>query len=226
MAFRAQITIGALLIGALGFASAQPFSFEVRHGTLRITDASISFEDKKHSSEWKYVDIQQLSLSPDRLRLLTYEDQRWKPGLDREYVFDHLPPHMADQLYTFFRSKMGQRFIEERADVAFTPLWKTDVKLRHGRGGTQGTLLVGEDRVAYLTQSPGESRTWLYTDIDNVSSSGSFELTLMTLERSGWTRSTPREFRFQLKEPLPDARYNDLWRRLNSSKGLATFSEK
>ena len=225
MALRTQIRISAFLIGAVALG-AQPFTFSVRHGVLRITDSYISFEDKKHSHEWKYSDIQQLSLSPERMRLLTYEDQRWKLGRDREYVFDHLPPQMAEQLYPFLRSMLDQRFIAELSEPLSKPLWQVDVKFERGRGGSEGTLLVGDEKIVYQTEARGQSRTWRYKDIDNISSSSAFEITLMTLERSGWSRGAPSEFRFQLKEPLPENRYNDLWRRLNASKGLAIFADK
>lgn len=219
MALRTQIRIGAFLIVAVALG-AQPFTYNVGHGVLRITDSYISFEDKKHSHEWKYSDIQQLSLSPERMRLLTYEDQRWKLGRDRAYVFDHLPPQMAEQLYPFLPSMLDQRFIAELSSSAVQPLWQSDVKLQRGRGGSQGTLVVGESVIVYQTKSSGQSRTWRYQDIDNLSSSGPFELTLMTFERSGWNRGTPSEFRFQLKVFLPESRYNELWRRLNAAKGL------
>jgi hypothetical protein len=225
MALRTQIRIGAFLIAG-AIVSAQTFTYNVRHGVLRITDTSISLEDKKHSHEWKYSDIQQLSISPDRMRLLTYEDQRWKFGRDREYVFEHLPPQMAEKLYPFLLSKLGQRLIAELNEPLSKPLWQANVKLRRGRAGSQGTLLVGDEQIVYQTEVRGQSRTWRYKDIDNLSSASPFELNLMVLERSGWSRGTPTEFRFQLKDPLPENRYNDLWRRLNASKGLAIFAEK
>src|SRR5260370_42192843 len=98
MALRIEKTIGPLLM-LCWTAFAQPFTYEVRHqhlrggamGTLRITQDSIAFEEKSkngtHSREWKYADVQQLSLSPAEFRILTYEDRKWQLGRDREYVF-------------------------------------------------------------------------------------------------------------------------------------------
>ena len=232
MALRIEIGIGALLMGVCALCGAQPFSYEVRHrhwrnggkGVLRITGDSISFEesgkDQKHSRAWKYGEIQQLAVGPAEIHLLTYEDQRWKLGRDREYVFDHLPAQIADELYPFFRSKLDQRFVAETADAGFQPLWQVAVKLQQRWGGSQGELLVGEDRIVYRTAKADESRTWRYKDIDNISSSSPFELTIMSAEHSGWARSGAREFRFQLKQDLAESRYDDLWRRINSSHGL------
>jgi len=225
MAFRTQIRIGALLIGALDFAAAQGFLFNVRHGTVRVTETTISFEDAKRTLEWQFGDVQQLSLSQSQLRLLTYEDQRWKLGRDREFVFDRLPPGIADQLYGFLRPKLDQRFIVELADGALQPLWQVEVKLQRGRGGSRGTLLIGQDRIVYRSQAAGDSRTWRYEDIEIVSSPNPFELTFLTPERSGWDHGSPTEFRFQLKTALPESRYNELWKRLNRTRGLAFLSE-
>ena len=111
------------------------------------------------------------------------------------------------------------------ADSEIHPLWRLDVKLQRRWGGSQGTLLVSADRIVYQTSKAGESRTWRYKDIDNISSSGPFELTIMSAEHSGWSRAGTREFRFQLKAELPEARYDDLWRRINSSHGLQILAK-
>src|SRR5438270_12048214 len=96
-------TVLCMLIGALATATAQDYTFAVRHrrwhggtsGTLHISAASIAFEEKvnganAHPLEWRYEEIQQLTLARNELRILTYEDSNWKLGRDREYIFDHL----------------------------------------------------------------------------------------------------------------------------------------
>src|SRR5438067_9620761 len=94
-----------LLYGAIApLASAQSYTFVVRHqhwrngvmGTLRISPAGISFEEhgskgQTDSRSWRYEEVQQLTISPSELRILTYEDSKWKLGRDREYTFDRVP---------------------------------------------------------------------------------------------------------------------------------------
>lgn len=235
MAFRIETAIGALLIFGAAPSLAQPFTYQVRHrhgrggaiGTLRVTLDSISFEEPgkkhEHSHEWKYNDIQQLSLSADELRILTYEDQKWQFGRDREYVFDQLPEDLPATLYPMFSVRLDQRFIPELADPAIQPKWQVAVKLRHGLGGSNGTLLVGDDRIVYKSETAGESRTWRFTDIESISMSGPFELSITSLERSGWRHSGPTEFRFQLKEPVAENRYNELWRKIEEVKSRTAF---
>ena len=235
MALRIKTAVGAGLILTAAACFAQPFSFEVQHqhlhkgamGTLRITLDSISFDEPgkthQHSREWKYDDIQQLFLSPTTLRILTYQDQKWQLGRDNEYTFDHLPKELSETLYPMFSAKLDQRFIAALADPNIRPQWQMPVKLRHGRGGSQGALLVGDDRIVYKSDDADESRTWRLTDIDSISLSGPFDFSITTLERSGWRHSGPTEFRFQLKEPLAENRYNELWRKLEDVKSRTAF---
>jgi hypothetical protein len=145
---------------------------------------------------------------------LTYEDQKWQLGRDRDFVFDRLPEGMTEQVYPLLTRSLDQRFIAELADPDVHALWQAGAKLRHGLGGSQGSLLIGDDRIVYRAKAPGESRTWRLQDIDNIATAGPFDLAVTTLERSDWRHAGPAEFRFELKQPLSEDRYNELWRRI------------
>jgi hypothetical protein len=225
MAFRTQIKTGALLIlwmSLPGVMRAQPGTYEVRHrhlrnggpGVLHIDDQSISFEERgkpKHAVSWKLGDIQQLVLGTETLRIVSYDDNHWQFGRDRVYVFDRLPANVATDWYPVFRAKLDQRFVAALADDQLKPDWQIPAKLIEGRSGSQGVVLVGTEEVVYQCSKPGESRSWRISDLVNVSSSDAFDLTIATHER---------DFRFQLKQVLPEARYNELWRRVNLTNGL------
>ena len=89
-------------------------------------------------------------------------------------------------------------------------LWEIPVK-RVGRiEGSEGSLIVGRDRIVYKSEKPCQSVTWRYKGIDNISSYGEFQLSLVTLNDS---------YCFQLKRALAEDRYDDLWRRVNQTKG-------
>jgi hypothetical protein len=237
MALRIEKRTGALLIG-LCFAlpaMAEPHTYEVRHkhlrkgapGKLQVTESGISFEEtgknRGHSREWKYSDIEQLVLSDERLRVLTYEDIRWQFGRDRAFEFDQLPEAFTAALYPMFRERLDQRFVAALVDTDFQPLWQIGVKVVHGLAGSQGVLLIGSDRIAFETHDKGVSRTWRIGDIEMVSSSGPFDLAITTFERSSWYRGSPTELRFQLKEVLPESRYQQLWRMVNHTTGPRSF---
>jgi hypothetical protein len=221
MALRTQ---AAAFVIFAALANAQDLTYEVRHvhprkgapGTLAFDTDGVKFTEpgKKagHSRQWRYEEIQWLDLSPSRLRIVTYEDVRWQLGRDRVYVFDELPEGMTARLYPLLGIRLDQRFIAEVADEGFELLWEQPAKMIEGRGGPNGTIRVGSDRIVF--QSPKTSRTWRYRDIRSITTEQPFELTLTSLDR---------ETRFQLKQFLPEERYNDLWRRVSEANGLKPF---
>src|ERR1700674_1740772 len=113
MAFRTEAKTCASLMLCAAFAYAGS-PYDVRHehqrhggpGILRIDDTAISFEERgkqgKHSRTWEYDDIQELTLGPETLRIVTYEDNRWQLGRDRVYVFDRLPAALTAEWYPVF----------------------------------------------------------------------------------------------------------------------------
>ncbi len=222
MAFRIEEAALSLIVAVLPAFAAE---FPARHehlrkscaGALTIDDRGVSFREtdskraKQHSWTWTYGDIQQLELSPKRLRILTYQDSRWRPGADRELTFtgDFAPA------YPLFKDRLDQRFVAALPDADVKPLWEVPVKHLGFVRGAQGTLVVAEDRIVFKTEGQSGARTWRYKDIDNISTSGPFNLTLTTYERARFDYSNRREFNFQLKEPLDERRYNELWRKLH-----------
>ena len=223
MAFRIETAIGAFL--SLGLIAAQAQT-RVRHehlrhggfGELQVTDEGLSFTEagkhKEHSRVWKYEQIQQLELSDTSLRVLTYEDQTWVLGRDREYVFDELPKGFARSVYPQWREKLDQRFIAALADEEVATLAEFPAKLNGLTKGVLGTLRFGEDRIVFRAAKAGESRTWRFGDIDNIASAGPFDFSVVTLEHHGTWNTGTREFRFQLQSPMEEARFNELWRKV------------
>jgi hypothetical protein len=216
MAFRTQAKTGARVIAMLALALpmwAQTSTYEVRQGTLRIDAGFIEFKERgkhpKRSRRWSYDDIQELVLASNTLRIVSYENPRW--GVGGVWEFDRLPAAVAKDCYPMFSKKLDRRFVAALADETVKAEWQIPVKLVHGRGGSQGVLTVGADSVVYKTAQPGESRTWHTAYLENVASSDPFDLTITTHER---------DCRFQLKQALPGARFDELWRRVNQANGL------
>lgn len=228
MAFRikTKTCTGLILFLALtGAAAGQSYNVEHKHlrhgapGVLQIDRNSISFQESgkgaKHSHSWKYDDIQELTLGPDTMRIQSYEDNRLELGRDRVYLFDKLPASLTSDWYPVFRTQLDRRFVAALADDQVKPLWQKPAKLIHGRSGSQGIVLVGTGAIVYKSAQAGESRSWRIHDIDNVSSAGPFDLAITTNER---------EFRFQLKQELVDADFQELWIRINENHGLQMLS--
>ena len=248
---RTQITAGliALLIAPAAF-SQQQFRYQVwrgesrvahlpphfkkvgNMGVLTVTNSGIAFEETgkerkkpKHPKTWSwaYQDIQQLKITPKLLTVVTYKDNKWKFGADRQYDFD-LVPDKTDktfaEAYDLLKGHLDQRFVVALADKEIQALWEIPAKLQGRITGSEGVLRVGSDQIVYNTDNKDNSRTWRYEDIENISSSGPFQLTLTTYERATTHYGSLKGFNFQLKERLDEKRYNALWRKLNQEKGL------
>ena len=228
------------MILAASWAQEAP-RYEARHdhwrksctGTLEVGSDGMAYTEtsgkkKKHVWKWSYQEIQQLELGSKRLRVVTYEDNGWKLGADRELQFD-LREGDFSAVYRLLKDKLDQRLVTVIADEPAAVLWEVPVKLLGRMKGTEGVLKVGRERIVFETSKTGHSRTWRYEDIENVSSNGPFQLSLTTHERAKSHYGNLRGFNFQLKSRLPEEKYTELWRRLNQSKGLpvlTSLSEK
>jgi hypothetical protein len=238
MAFRTEKRIGIVAVLALSIAPAlfaqKELRFEVRHdhwrkfglGALVVSERGVSFQELtkkkqvKHAFALDYQDIQELKLSAGKLTLVTYKDRKWRLGLDQEYEFTLAPGQNFNEAYALLKDRLDQRFVAAVADDGSQPLWEIPVKLLGRMIGSEGALQVGADRIVYKTTKKGLSRTWRYGDIENISTSGPFQLTLTTYERAKTHYGNLKGFNFQLKQALDEKRFNLLWRRLNQTKGL------
>jgi hypothetical protein len=225
MAFASQKAGGVIAFALVAAGALRgEIHFDARHdhvrkgcnGVMTVDDSGIYFRGaKNHAWAWKYQDIQELKLGADRIHLLTYWDNPLRLGSDREYDFTGKIPV---ELYALWKDKLDQRFVAEIADADFKPLWRIPVKRVRRISGSEGMLEVGEDRIVYDSDRKAESRTWRFADIENISSPGPFEMTITTFERARFHYGDRKDFNFQLKEVLPEGRYNDLWRRLNNRR--------
>jgi hypothetical protein len=203
------------LILAAALASATQFTVRHKHlnggcaGAMTVDETGVRFTGaKKHAWSWKYEDIQQLRLSPESIYILTYKDSKLRLGEDRAYTFTGKIP--AEELYALLADRMDQRFVAAVGQALGLPTWSVPAKHLKPIAGSEGTLSFTADAIVYSTPAQAESRTWRYSDIDNIASSGPFQLTITTLEKG---------FNFQLKQPITEARYNELWLQIEKKNG-------
>jgi hypothetical protein len=209
-------TAGCLIVAAAAVASAAQFPVRHEHwqhdhcdGVLTVDEKGVSFKgEKKHAWSWQYRDILQLTLSPDRISVATYKD--------RTYRFTGKVP--AAELYALLKDRLDQRFVAALDGETGVPAWTFAVK-HCGRASSEGILTIGSDAVIYSTPAKDSSRTWRYSDIDNISSSGPFQLTITTFERDRNSLGDRREFDFELKEKITEAAYNAIWLRIQQKTG-------
>lgn len=221
MAF-GKTAVCLLMGGAMAAWGAQlPVRHEHLHGgcngILTVDGDGIRFAGpKKHAWYWKYEDIQELKLEPRKVRIVTYKDDKLRLGADREYEFTGDLP--AADLYQLWKTRMDQRFVAALPEAAPEGV-HFPVKRLKRISGSEGVLTFGKDTIVYTTPAKGESRTWRYMDIDSISSSGPFELTITTFERARWDYGGRKGFDFALKQPIAEAAYNQLWLRIEQQNG-------
>lgn len=234
-----------LLVALLSMvpAGATELTYQVRHhrvlknhdGVLTIGETGIAYQrtlskgnwsagekkaSKLESVQFDYQDIQELWVSPDMLRLVTYADRKWLPGVDKEFEFLLPKGQSFDSAYAMLKDKLDRRFVAAVADSQPDAIWELPVKLLGTLQGSEGVLQVARDRVVYKTGRSRQSRTWRLQDIENVSTSGRYQLTLTTYERAKTQYGSMKGFNFQLKRPLDEKRFDALWKRVNQDKGL------
>ncbi len=243
MEFRGKETARAALALSLllspGALFGQEFRYQVRHqqlpkgatGTLTINSQGVSFQEAakkgssaKHTWSWTFEDIQQIEIAPRLLRVLTYKDSRWKLGADSGFQFALTSDGSFRDAYEFLKTRLDQRLVAALPDNEVKAIWEVPVKHLLRFGGDQGVLAFGEDRIVYASDKKNESRTWRYADIDSISSSGPFQLTITSYERALVHYGNLKGFNFQLKRPLREDQYDRLWQRVNESKGLKFIS--
>jgi hypothetical protein len=202
-------------------------------GTLTLTDSGVSFQEQykagktpkhPHAWHWDYQDIEQLKVEPKALTVVTYKSNKWKLGAHQAYHFDLASEQTFNKAAAFLKQRLDQRFVAVVSDDASSFLWEIPAKHRMRLGGDEGVLQVGTSEIVYKSAKQGESRTWRYEDIDNIARNGPFDLMITTFERARLDYGSRKQFNFELKRPLDEARYNDLWLRLNQSKGLKVLS--
>jgi len=219
-------------------ARAAEMQFPVRHsrflwddsGILEVSDTGIAYREsagKKGSRDkglntwaWTFEDIQQLYLSPERISVLSYQDRKWRLGVDHEFQFRFAAGTDVRPLYEFLKARMNARLAAALPEKVETPLWESPAKLLGTLVGSQGVLRFGAEQVVFETERKEESRTWRYRDIENISTSGRYQFTLTAHERAKAQYGSLKAFNFQLKRPLETEQFDSLWRRLNQQYEL------
>ena len=207
MAFRKIAS--CLILAAAAHAAQFPATYKKHAGVLTVDETGVSYAGEKAQHwSWKFQDIQRFTLSPDRIAVLTYQDNRYRLGGDRGYEFTGKIP--ALELYDLLKGRLDQRFVAALADATFPVQWSVPAKHLLPITGSEGVLSFGADAISWSTTAKDDSRTWRYQDIANIGSSGPFDFTITTLEKT---------FHFQLKQTLAERRYNELWMEIEKKNG-------
>ncbi|MBZ5553614.1 MAG: hypothetical protein LAO21_12900 [Acidobacteriia bacterium] len=187
-------------------------------GELTIDDHGIRYQTlhARDQRQWTFTDIQEVQfISEHKLNIITYEDSRQRLGGDKIFKFelpgDTIPAGVVQLVESKFERPVTNRFPVEN----LTGRFEVAVKHLHRVSGCQGRLIFTESGISFRSDTPGESRTWRYSDLQSIASSGRFDLRLGSFEHGPLQYGDTKEFRFRLKSPLEEAAYRFAWGKIN-----------
>jgi hypothetical protein len=207
-------------------AKAQSFEFSVEHqhslrscrGTLTITAEKIEYQTahKEDSRLWRYLEIRQIKIvSPTKLEITSYEDQRRMLGRDRIFKFKLLDGQITPEISTLFIEKTSYPVATSvMPETAELPAFELAAKHLHTFGGCEGVLKIYADRMLYKSADKTEnSRYWRWTDIQSISRPGPYYFSLSSFESQ--FIGPAKSFNFELKEKMNEVIYDYLWGKIN-----------
>jgi hypothetical protein len=209
---------------------AEETRLEVKHdhlftsckGQLIFNDNGVRYEtkDSKHARDWKYEDIQQLGIEPNKVVVLTYRDRLLYLGKDEKFTFEVTEGQVKDSLRAFVEEKLTRPLVSAVLPSEVVVRYRIPVKHRRALRGTEGVLELSDRYLIYRTtndQSKGKSdaRIWRYDELVSVGSTGPFQLRVTAMERTGGEYGGGKNFVFDLKEKLPEQAYDYLWDKIN-----------
>ena len=215
-----------LVLSAPIATQAQSFEFSVEHqhtlrscrGTLTITAEKIEYQTahKEDSRAWRYLEIRQIKVvSPAKLEITSYEDQKRMLGRDRIFIFKLLDGQISPEISALFMEKTNYPVATSvMPETSASPKFEIALKHLHTFGGCEGILKIYADRVLYQSAEKAEnSRYWRWSDIQSISRSGPYQFSISSFESQlvGPTKS----FNFALKKRMDEALYDYLWDKIN-----------
>lgn len=236
----------AALLGAFALAlpvagqetAADPFSsvsaqherslWKNKAGRLSVVPEGLRFEVSSRKSkeapgaiQLAWTDIQQLILEEDTVSVVTYQDQRWQLGRDRHYRFHLSESGLAgNELESLLRERLGNRLVLATRGTQDLVLWQRSAKLSGVFSGTEGVLIFSQNELQFVTEKTGKGRRWPLSQIGTVSRVNATELLVTAPERAVSDEGRQRSFYFQLKQPLTQKQFQELWRETEEAQGL------
>ena len=145
-------------------------------GTLRADSRGIEFvPDKGAGKRWAVGEIRSLDLQMHRLVLVGYDNRGWHLAGTQQFeweVTNAITPANAAS----FAQAMG-RPVRNRLPEAEAPAITVVGVRRSGHfGGSNGVLRFRQQGIDFVTEQPGESRTWRWVDLQTLSNPDPYQL--------------------------------------------------
>ncbi|MBI3047811.1 MAG: hypothetical protein HYY76_05825 [Acidobacteria bacterium] len=223
--FTTAIAATLISVASVSAAAGPPFELSVERdrlfggsaGTLAFTADGIEYRtsDTGDARRWAYDEVKQVQiLSPTRIAVLTYEDRgRWRFGADRTFEFTIVGEAVSAELVTFLLERIERPVVTAvMPQYSGEPLFRVRAKHQRQGRGSDGTLVLYDRQLLYVSEEEDASRYWRFADIFSVLKLDRYRLQVTVYEGgSGNTRA----FVFELKSDLPEGFYDALWARVN-----------
>jgi len=218
------LTIFCLVFFLVPWA-AEARNFQVEHlhllgsckGQLEFTEDGVKYttDKKNHSRFWKYQDIQQLAIEPNRISILTYKTRKIKAGADQTFKFKLLTGSLNEQLREELESRVARPLVSSIVPAKMPVQFSIPVRHRLFLNDSQGFLEFGSAYIVYRSEKPKDSRIWRYDQLLSFASTGPFELRIGALQKTGGEYGEEKNYVFDLKRRLTPQEYDFIWNKIN-----------
>jgi hypothetical protein len=192
--------------------SPQPSAWEsparLRHGmiggtpgTLRAASRGVEFVPLKGASKrWTFAQIKDLDLQRRRLVLIGYDNRgSHLPGTQR---FDlELKKDLTPAVAASLTEEMGRPVRNRVPDRDAPAITVIGVRRNDHFGGSNGLLRIRQQGIDYVTEQPGQSRSWRWADLQALSNPDPYHLFVFGYRHN---------YAFDLKETLSREVFNHL----------------
>jgi len=173
-------------------------------GQLEISKAGLSYrsDSGKTTVRIPLRDIIEADVSdPRAMRFQTYDILKRRLTGRRVYVF-RLREAKNDEALTRFLVNALSRPVVGAFGTASKAAFAISAYHRHRLGGCHGRLEIGADAIRFVSDRPGDSRTWLYRDVETIGNMTPFHFRVSTLIET---------YNLDLKDRLIEDAYRLAW---------------
>lgn len=182
------------------------FPLPKERGTLFFDIRGVEFvSESGRRQKWTSLDVRTFTIAPHRLVLQTYYNR----GLHRlgedtkEFsLTESVSPSVAAWLADYF-GRPSRNVVPDAVSTGSTDMAtdRQSIAVHHRAvfGGSSGVLVFRSGGIDYVTNAPGDSRSWRWEDIQTLSEPNPYRLYVFGYQDT---------FTFDLKEPLDRALYD------------------
>jgi hypothetical protein len=206
-----------------GYARAETFEVEHNHflrsckGTLIFGDATVDYvtEHKEHARTWKYEEIQQMAIAPNRISILTFNSRKVEFGADQTFDFKVLSGKPNDGFRSEMEKKLARPLVSSILPEQHTARFLIPARHRMTWSSSQGILEFGEAYLVFRSGEKNASRVWRYDELMSMGSTGPFQLRIGVLQKTGGEYGEEKNYKFDLKRRLAPEEYDFIWEKIN-----------